>query len=80
MMVTAEYDEITVENHTSDHDNIISLKCCHIILILFYSACTSASLEPSYVLRAIGSDEDLAHSSIRLLFYVTLCCANYCLT
>ncbi|KOB66304.1 Uncharacterized protein OBRU01_21661 [Operophtera brumata] len=28
------------------------------------SACTSASLEPSYVLRAIGADEDLAHSSI----------------
>lgn len=31
------------------------------------SACTSASLEPSYVLRAIGTDEDLAHSSIRLI-------------
>jgi cysteine desulfurase len=29
------------------------------------SACTSASLEPSYVLRAIGVAEDLAHSSIR---------------
>lgn len=29
------------------------------------SACTSASLEPSYVLRAIGADEELAHSSIR---------------
>ncbi len=29
------------------------------------SACTSASLEPSYVLRAIGVEEDLAHSSIR---------------
>ena len=29
------------------------------------SACTSATLEPSYVLRAIGVDEDLAHSSIR---------------
>uniref|UniRef100_M4BTR0 cysteine desulfurase n=1 Tax=Hyaloperonospora arabidopsidis (strain Emoy2) TaxID=559515 RepID=M4BTR0_HYAAE len=29
------------------------------------SACTSASLEPSYVLRAIGVGEDLAHTSIR---------------
>ena len=29
------------------------------------SACTSASLEPSYVLRAMGVDEDVAHSSIR---------------
>jgi cysteine desulfurase len=29
------------------------------------SACTSASLEPSYVLRAIGVDEELAHTSIR---------------
>merc|ERR1719231_1450444 len=29
------------------------------------SACTSASLEPSYVLRAIGVGEELAHTSIR---------------
>jgi cysteine desulfurase len=29
------------------------------------SACTSASLEPSYVLRAMGVEEELAHSSIR---------------
>jgi len=29
------------------------------------SACTSASLEPSYVLRAIGADDEMAHSSIR---------------
>ncbi len=29
------------------------------------SACTSASLEPSYVLRALGVEDELAHTSIR---------------
>ena len=32
------------------------------------SACTSASLEPSYVLRAIGVQEDMAHTSLRVGF------------
>jgi cysteine desulfurase len=32
------------------------------------SACTSASLEPSYVLRAIGVEEDMAHTSLRVGF------------
>lgn len=51
------------------------------------SACTSASLEPSYVLRAIGVGEDLAHTSIRFglgrftteqeVLYAVALCTNH---
>jgi len=37
----------------------------HDIAVSSGSACTSATLEPSYVIRALGTDEELAHSSIR---------------
>jgi cysteine desulfurase len=41
----------------------MSLKTC---AVSSGSACTSESLEPSYVLRALGVTEDMAHTSIRV--------------
>lgn len=42
---------------------LMALKTC---AVSSGSACTSASLEPSYVLRALGVEEELAHTSIRI--------------
>ncbi len=43
------------------------------------SACTSATIEPSYVLRALGVPDDLAHSSLRLTIgrFTTACEVDY---
>ena len=41
------------------------LMACKNVALSSGSACTSASLEPSYVLRALGVEEDMAHTSIR---------------
>lgn len=41
------------------------------------SACTSASLEPSYVLRALGVEEDMAHTSLRSVSYLS-CLRSAC--
>ncbi|ETI62190.1 IscS subfamily cysteine desulfurase [Marinomonas profundimaris] len=49
-----------------DVDGEVLLMSLSDIAVSSGSACTSASLEPSYVLRAIGLAESLAHSSLRL--------------
>jgi len=50
----------------ADVDGEVLLMSLGDIAVSSGSACTSASLEPSYVLRAIGLAENLAHSSLRL--------------
>lgn len=49
-------------NYVEGESMIMALKN---IAVSSGSACTSASLEPSYVLRALGRSDELAHSSIR---------------
>jgi len=73
----AELDEIFVNGHPTERlPNNLNVSFAYVegeslmmgikeLAVSSGSACTSSSLEPSYVLRAIGVGEDLAHTSIR---------------
>jgi len=75
--LTAELDMVTVNGnleHRLPGNLNVSFACVEgealmmaikDVAVSSGSACTSASLEPSYVLRALGVEEDMAHSSIR---------------
>ena len=75
--ITRELDHVHLNGHPTDrHPGNVNLSFLFVegesllmgindIAVSSGSACTSASLEPSYVLRAMGLGDDLAHSSIR---------------
>jgi cysteine desulfurase len=75
-----DIDEIYINGGLNDKvNNILNVSFAYVegeslimalkdIAVSSGSACTSASLEPSYVLRALGREDELAHSSIRFSF------------
>ena len=75
--LTAKIDYLVLNGHPEKRlPGILNLSFCYIegeslmmgiedIAVSSGSACTSASLEPSYVLRALGVGDEAAHSSIR---------------
>jgi cysteine desulfurase len=75
--IMAELDEVYINGsleHRLPHNINLSfayvegeslLMGIHDVAVSSGSACTSATLEPSYVLKALGVGEDLAHTSIR---------------
>ncbi|TWT45771.1 Cysteine desulfurase [Phycisphaerae bacterium RAS1] len=75
--ITAQLDEVHLNGHpTLRTPNNLNLSFAYVegeglmmgikeIAVSSGSACTSASLEPSYVLKALGVGDELAHSSIR---------------
>lgn len=75
--IRAELDEVYLNGHPTDRlPNNLNVSFAFVegeslmmgmkeLCVSSGSACTSASLEPSYVLKAIGVGEDLAHTSIR---------------
>jgi cysteine desulfurase len=75
--IAARVDHVRLNGHPTERlPNTLNLSFAYVegeslmlrmkdVAVSSGSACTSASLEPSYVLRAIGVPEELAHSSIR---------------
>lgn len=75
--ITAHLDEVYLNGHPTERlYNNLNLSFAFVegeslmmglkeVAVSSGSACTSASLEPSYVLKALGVGEDLAHTSIR---------------
>ncbi|HUS47433.1 MAG TPA: IscS subfamily cysteine desulfurase [Phycisphaerae bacterium] len=75
--ITDKLDHVTLNGHPTERlPNTLNLSFAYVegeslmmkmndVAVSSGSACTSASLEPSFVLRAIGVPDELAHSSIR---------------
>jgi cysteine desulfurase len=75
--IRAELDEIYINGHPTERlPNNLNVSFAYVegeslmmgmkeLAVSSGSACTSASLEPSYVLKSIGVGDDLAHTSIR---------------
>src|SRR5262249_18206852 len=75
--ITEQLDEVYLNGHPTERlYNNLNVSFAYVegealmmglkeIAVSSGSACTSASLEPSYVLKAMGVGEDLAHTSIR---------------
>ncbi|MEE8170601.1 MAG: aminotransferase class V-fold PLP-dependent enzyme, partial [Phycisphaerae bacterium] len=75
--IMSQLDDVFVNGHSTERTpNNVNISFLYVegesmmmgiddVAVSSGSACTSASLEPSYVLKALGLGDDLAHSSIR---------------
>ncbi|HTL10834.1 MAG TPA: IscS subfamily cysteine desulfurase, partial [Chitinophagaceae bacterium] len=56
---------VTNLSFTGTESETLMMRCCKQVALSSGSACTSASIEPSYVLKAMGMSDERAHASIR---------------